>query len=1145
MMELRHMTMVNWHLFDAADVEVGGHIGVLGENRSGKSTVLDMAQVVLTGGNRRFQRLNAVAGDSGKSRGASRRSVLDYCLGTLGEDQQRRTDARTYIALGFEDAAGLRPPVTIGMALEAHKSDAKETVLALFVAVGGIFSTADFTEKREGQIFPAQWEDVRSRIIAKVGEENFKNHRDKAGDYVREYMRYLLPHVPSGEQNASSLQKSIVNAMTLDHNQTATEFVRNYILEVNPIRIGELRESIQTYRNINVTIRKMRERLESLKVLRTILNELEVALEAKFREQWIARRADWLAARAANRDFKVRLRTEEMHSAAAADELKFLSEDIAAIEREIERLVGAIADHDSKTGRNALLQALRVAEQTSERAKGDFHKRRDLLRKVEPLCALRGSGFDEHIPDLERLVSAAKDAALESMQEGAASVEQGLAASFGASLAAVDKARQRLIKRLVEHRERKEEIEALLSAHSHGSSAAYLDPATELLCRKLRQSGMAPRVLCDLVELADTAWTAAAEGLLGRDREAVFVDRKDIAAATAIFKEGRRDFRGASLVSLNKLEQHRHVPSAGTFPTIFRSSDLDVMSFIMRRYGNVRLAGTLAEFDAPGRAIMMDGLYDDGLLRSHRSVNVSTYKIGKGAQALAVHALREEAEGLEDLILNENLGVNAVDAAHGALRSIFASPSETLAGFASLHSKARGDASDADMALKALDGSGDGGLRIRKKAQEDLKATRKKEQATQQTALVKHQSEMKYLRSMLAGGDGASGSDFNARIAWSLLCKQLPLYDVGKGRASYRSRLDASAVKGDIERHRAIAAHAKSAVDEADRSRNSIERRIRDALSDYFEIATVSSQVGIESDPLNEVKPWMTLLIEDIESNELRQYERQAREAAEKAATLLRGQFINALTSRISKMDRDLQSLTRALEDHPFHNERYSFHRTRVVDFQPILKIVEIAKTSPEALDMLFRADVPDDFPHKDTIQALQDLLEDPDKNFAEFEDYRNFYTFEIQMEDVVSGRKTRWEARRGTGSGAEQQVPIYVAIGASLASVYGSADPRSGKPTGMAIAMFDEAFSKMDGRNQRQMMSFYKNLGLQIIIAAPFEKRVAVLEHMDTIVEVDRIGEQSRATVVVLKQMVRDELMAIDPDRMTDDDLAGRLAAE
>jgi hypothetical protein len=64
-------------------------------------------------------------------------------------------------------------------------------------------------------------------------------------------------------------------------------------------------------------------------------------------------------------------------------------------------------------------------------------------------------------------------------------------------------------------------------------------------------------------------------------------------------------------------------------------------------------------------------------------------------------------------------------------------------------------------------------------------------------------------------------------------------------------------------------------------------------------------------------------------------------------------------------------------------------------------------------------------------------------------------------------------------------------------------------------------------------------------VIAAPFEKRVAVLEYMDTIVEVDRIGEQARATVVILKEKAKRELMAIDPDLMSDADLATRLAAE
>ena len=154
MKELRHLAMVNWHLFDVEDIEVGGHIGVLGENRSGKSTILDMAQVVLTGGSRHFQRLNAVAGD-GRGRTSSKRSVVGYCLGMLGDDQRRRDEARTYIALGFVDSEGARPPVSIGLALEARKSETNETVLGRFVVVGRILTTQDFIETRQGRRYPA------------------------------------------------------------------------------------------------------------------------------------------------------------------------------------------------------------------------------------------------------------------------------------------------------------------------------------------------------------------------------------------------------------------------------------------------------------------------------------------------------------------------------------------------------------------------------------------------------------------------------------------------------------------------------------------------------------------------------------------------------------------------------------------------------------------------------------------------------------------------------------------------------------------------------------------------------------------------------------------------------------------------------
>ncbi|WP_439402446.1 hypothetical protein ACNJYA_08280 [Bradyrhizobium sp. DASA03068] len=565
------------------------------------------------------------------------------------------------------------------MALEARKSDSKETVLALFVAVGSILTAKDFIECKGAQQFPAQWEDVRARIVSAVGEANFVNHRDRAGDYVREYMRHLVPHAPLfGEQNASALQKSIVNAMTLDHNQTATQFVRDYILEDSRIGIKELRESIQTYRNISETIRKMREKLDALKALRAILTSLEETLETRFREEWIAKRASWLAARATNRDLRARLRNEVAQLDAATAELADIDEDVKAIDKEIERLTTAIAEHDAKTGRKELSQTVAVAEQAAQRALSEFRSRVESIRRLPPLLAMYGCGFDAFIPAVERLVGDAKAAEIGAVSDGLSAAEEAFVSAAPAWLAKVDEARQAIIAEASRLRAQRGELLERIRQHDSGVARAHLEPDTERLCHRLRQKGMAPRVLCELIEVADPEWAGAAEALLGRDRDAVFVDRPDIGAATSIFKDGRREFRHTSLVSLNKLEQFRAKPDRGTFPSIFRTDDPDALSFIMRRYGSVRLADTLEQFNKPGRAVMKDGLYDDGLVRTHRSVDPSQHKIGKAAQANALRALQDQADALEDVLAQKAREAEAADGAFLALKSLCADGSASL-----------------------------------------------------------------------------------------------------------------------------------------------------------------------------------------------------------------------------------------------------------------------------------------------------------------------------------------------------------------------------------------------------------------------------------------------------------------------------------
>ncbi len=1152
MMELRRITLVNWHLFDKEDIEVAGNVGILGENRSGKSTVLDMVQVVLSGASKSYLRLNAVAGEGSKSRTSARRSVLSYCLGTLNDGDVRRPEARTYIALGFEDTENQRPPVTIGLAIEARQVDSSETILGRFVVVGKLLGSADFTEVKPDGVYAAAWDDVKSRIVGMVGNAGFINHRDRAIDFVREYMRLLVPSLPSAEQSASALLKAVVNAMTLNQGYSATEFVRRYILEDNPINIRELRTSIETYRSVSATIVTLREKLEALRELKEFVTAFEQSLGQKALEDWLASRARWLSSRATNRAIKAEIAEAERFIEADSEDREIALEGIEEADKEIERLGKAIAAHEAKSGRDQWVETLRSSGAEVDRLRKDINRKRvfaaelanasvleDVGDALSRFCALAIEGDTAERRLRLRKAEDALKAAVPRIAEAAEEKYREVAMKTGI-----------LTRELAAMRKTLEEVD-------HGGSAAYLTAETKLLLTRLESRGMDARPLCDLVDIADPAWTAAAEALLGRDREAVFVARKDIREATIVFRDGRREFRGASLVSLNKLAESTEASRPGMFPSVFRSEHPDALAFLQRRYGSVRLASTLDEFNYPGRALMQDGLYDDGLVRSHRIIDARDYKMGKAAQAARVSNLRHEfAEKSAELVEVEARS-KLLSRAIAALDFLAGQDAELLADMLAAVEDAESRSQTARERIAAIDAQGDDGLKERLRAQREFQARKRSELRAIDDRTHEHRVKVGVGVRDLSSGEGTEGSAINlsiAKLRYQAVWKQ---YQYPEGGAEYRRRFKylhkapEDAASGVVSRneasaHRKLSQQATAASERASERNRRARDDTRRALYAYFNNPKfgVSSQVGPESEILSDIKPWMDTLIHEIEGNELRRYEDKAKEASDRASVLFRGEFVNALNARVSKMERDLESLNRSLKGHPFHNETYSFHRTAEAQFQPILKIIEISRISDDALDMLFKPDLADDFPHRDTVRAVEQLLEDPDKDVTAFEDYRNFYAFEIHMEDVDTKAKTRWETRRNTGSGAEQQVPLYVAIGASLAAVYGSAGKQGGR-RGMCPALFDEAFSKMDGKNQRAMMSFYEELGLQVIVAAPLEKKPTIIGYIHSVVEIDRIGDRSLAHVLHIGSKAREAILAINPETLSDADIAARMAAE
>ncbi|MER8784663.1 hypothetical protein NKH60_26115 [Mesorhizobium sp. M1006] len=61
MIELRRIVLVNWHMMVRADLDLAGDAAILGQNRSGKSTIIDLIQAIMAGGSSRLYRFNRSA----------------------------------------------------------------------------------------------------------------------------------------------------------------------------------------------------------------------------------------------------------------------------------------------------------------------------------------------------------------------------------------------------------------------------------------------------------------------------------------------------------------------------------------------------------------------------------------------------------------------------------------------------------------------------------------------------------------------------------------------------------------------------------------------------------------------------------------------------------------------------------------------------------------------------------------------------------------------------------------------------------------------------------------------------------------------------------------------------------------------------
>lgn len=1138
MIELRRITLIDWYLFRAEQIDFAGMTALIGPNGAGKSAIIDAVQMVLTGANMTSIRFNA----SAQSASRSKRSIRDYCLGVVSLDdrgersQPTRDAAYTYALMGFVDVDS-GEALNFGIAFSANAARAEERCEARFMVKGRLLDQTDLLESvGDDNVETRHWHAVRTSLRAE--DLTVTDDFASASDFVEESLRALSPK--GYPLDPRRFIKAFRNALLLKPVENPTEFVRNYVLEVQPIKIDRLRQSIKLYRELV-------QKIETLKAQTAGLAQIQRIVGRVLENERIIRITEWQIARLYWEGFRrkardLQLRMKELHHDAALKEAADASANarVSRIELDLSQLELTLTSSDGEQ-----LARMYESDRELEVAKRDkalvpIKLIEQLVRRAETVAGRRiVAAWDTTLHGLLSAVTLAyKPVNLETWGNALEDGWEDKAESLDAALAAVTAERLAGVRQHAEEsffdaqkevRDIQDQIGLIdrnLARLDSGKSA--LDRGTEALQAALDSAGITSVPLCDVVEVQNEKWRVAIEAALGRSREALLVEPENAVRALDVFRRGNEEsFRGAEVVNTTKTAQTRPADK-GALANVLITQDRHARAFVDFRLGRLMMVETMEKVIASENSITPDRMMHSGRTVKRLS-HPGVLKLGRTNDEETRRHYQEERTKLQ-----ARLGEKAATARRlGDDSSLI---QDVARGFEELRAQEISCVAiglilgEADRRIVTLDNNVDEARRSRDpklvQKQEALKVeleTARAEKSRTKSAWQKaHAAENQLIgdyNNVVSNRDALRDQRrATARFLKGYNGEAAKFEPVARKMASEVFKDDIEGRKADVQRRT------------GDR-RQQLQRDLSSALYKHCQQFTVSLPFTDEEANAEVVGSWAADERLRLEMHELVKYEDQCRNAVGEMAAAFKDDLLHRLHDAFEGIRETLDELNRHLKDRQFHGRDYYVFRS---SYDPTHgDMIELVKESrrPDFQLPLFSTENPTqpETALRRAMRLIEQILGDPEAKTEEIEDPRKYFNFELYVQDKDGKIRSSLSSRAGTGSGGEGQLPFYIAIGASLAATY--QNRRTGQ-SGLALAIFDEAFNRLDTKAVAECSDFMRSLGLQVVVATPDEKRHIFMEVADTVVNVNRSGNVVLVESEYLTEKTRNALAQVDPYR-------------
>ena len=1105
---LTRIRLINWHLFENSTINCQGTTYFIGINGAGKSTVLDAVQFALVGGQRDV-RFNQAALSGGK------RTLASYVRGEMGTEGQRylRGDATGVVALEFSNPDG--SAFAHGAVIDAFE-DGRNPEVAYFIVHNARLNDNWFF-RSQGQLF-----DTRT---FKRHLENFAlppAARAQVFTRLEDYRFHLLNRLGQLKDNFPA---KIVKGLAFSPLTDIRSFVQNYLLDENLVDVKTLQAQLETLRHFEGLAADVRERISALDHVEEFDKERLANRRRRVTNGTIARR---IQGDVQKNDLKNRrIQLDEANLAFSRAQLQ--KEDLTQRANRAQTLL-VDAQVALQTDRTALRQE-ELREMIS-RAAGELTILRQ--REVQVIEILTGAvadakklyglieednrpiphglqAFLQHSTPLQ-FGTGDLSAVLQNLQSDLTVLEQ-----VYARLETLLEEQVRLVKEEAARLE--DEIRKLRTGDREASLESEAPQAVQLrrlLRAELGLSADDVVFLYSVLQIPDPTWQDAVEGVLGHNRFVLLVPPAHYPAAMRLYRDRRNQehlFGVALLDSERILRQENRRVSENSLAAKVATIHPAARAFVDMILGSFTRVDTIEDLRDYRTAVTRECFVRRNFTDSH--LNPQVYRrwfIGERATARQI----EQRLARLDEIAGEMVAFN--EQANALMQRL-----------ALTRPKIR-PLIDLEHTLPELDQLAP--LEARLATHNDELAALDTRSVNELQAEVDHcRKEANRLQAEASTLDRQIGNlEANVR---TLKVETIPLLERQIDEAmqnalaflAFENADEDTTAEVEKEYQRRIerqplAVILQNAIRyEADYQ--NAEQRSRDRLREAKQGYSLRYDFG--NDDQDDAARFLAERDKLVKS-ELPKYEAQIATQRAQAEQELVENFIHHLREQVEDARQQLAYLNSTLAGLRFGGERFEF----ITQPAPGLRLVyDMIMDSQNILgNSLFESDFRQK--HQQGWDLLFERLtvsnDTENLELHELQDYRNYLQYDIRIH-YPNGDRALLSQINAKKSGGETTTPFYVAMAASFAQAYRLNQPRPSDT--IRLALFDEAFGKMDTARTASALKFMREAGLQVLLATPPDKSGSLLPYVDSICTVVRKNNHAFVIEIdksdMLKELERD----------------------